>query len=62
MVCFYFILFNKFYVCVDFCYKLILIKKFIKHNQVNYLYCDIKYFNLYLSLSFYIFFIEINIF
>jgi len=31
-ICFLFVLFNKFYMCVDFCYKLILRNKFIKHN------------------------------
>ena len=37
--------------CVDFYYKLILINKFTKHNWVNNLCCDIKYFDLYLSLN-----------
>jgi hypothetical protein len=50
------ILFNKSYVCVDFYLKLNLIKKIIKHNQVNYLYYDIKYIDLYLSLDFFYFF------
>ena len=36
--------------CVDLYYKLILINKFIKHNQLNNLYCDIKYINLSLNL------------
>jgi hypothetical protein len=43
-----FILFNKFYVYVDFFYILIFINIFIKHNQVNDLYCDIKYLDPYL--------------
>jgi hypothetical protein len=34
-IVFYFILFNKFYMCVKFYYKLILINKFIKDNRVN---------------------------
>jgi hypothetical protein len=50
---FSFILFNKFYVCIDFCYILIFINKFIKHNQVNKLYYDIKYFNLLSFLNFF---------
>ena len=36
--------------CVDLCYKLILINKFIKHNQLNNLCCDIKYLDLSLNL------------
>ena len=40
----------KFY--VFFYYKFILIKEFIKHNQKNYLCCDIRYIDLYFSLSF----------
>jgi hypothetical protein len=32
---------------VDLYYKLILINKFTKHNQVNNPYCDIKYLDLY---------------
>ena len=48
-----FILFNKFYVSINFYYKLILINKFIKQNRVNDLYCAIKYLDLYLSLNFY---------
>jgi hypothetical protein len=39
--------------CVDFYYKLILINKFTKHNLINNLCCDIKYFDLYLSLNFF---------
>jgi hypothetical protein len=46
------ILFNKSYLCVDFYLKLNLIKKIIKHNQVNYLYYNIKYIDLHLSLVF----------
>jgi hypothetical protein len=50
---FLFILFNKSYVCVDFYFKLILIKKnLIKHNKVNNSYYDIKYLNLFLSPNF----------
>jgi hypothetical protein len=37
---------------VFFNYKFILIEKIIKHNKVNYLCCDIKYFYLHLSLNF----------
>ena len=40
------ILFNKFYLFVDFCKKLILINKLIKYNYANDLYCDIKYLNI----------------
>ena len=53
---FFFILFNKSYVCINFYFKLILIKKIIKHNQVNDSYCDIKYLDLHLSLSFFNYF------
>ena len=49
---FSFILLNKFYVCVDFYYKLILINKFIKYNKFNDPCCDIKYIDIYLSLNF----------
>ena len=38
--------------CVDFYYKLVLINKFIKYNQVNDLCCDFKYLDLHLSLNF----------
>jgi hypothetical protein len=48
-----FILFNKFYVCIDFCYILIFTNKFIKHNQIIYRYWNIKYINLYSSLNFF---------
>jgi len=48
-----FILFNKSYVCVDFYYKLILVNKFIEHNQVNNPYCNIKYLDLHLALNFF---------
>jgi hypothetical protein len=51
MFFFYFILFNKFYVCFNFCYKLILINNFVKHNRVNDPCCDIKYLDLHLSLN-----------
>ena len=47
-----FILFNKFYVCVNFCYKLIFINKFIKHSGINELYCAIKYLGLYSYFNF----------
>jgi hypothetical protein len=47
---FFFILFNKFYLCFDFYYKLILIKKIIKHNR-QIIYFVIKYFNLYVSFN-----------
>ena len=40
------ILFNKFYLFVDFCKKIILINKLIKYNHANDLYCDIKYLNI----------------
>jgi hypothetical protein len=38
----------KFY--VFFYYKFILIEEFIKHDQVNYLYCDVRYFDLHFLL------------
>ena len=53
----FFILFNKFYMRVNFCYELIFINKFIKYNHVNDPYCDIKYFGLLLSLNFFSFFL-----
>ena len=40
------------FMCVSFYYKLILIEKFIKHDQVNYLCCDVRYLYLYFSLGF----------
>ena len=43
---FFLILFNKFYVYVNFYYNLVLINKFIEHNQINDSCCDIKYLNL----------------
>ena len=54
------LLFNKFYVYVCFYYKFyvffyykfILIEEFIKYNQVNYPYCDVRYLDLYFSLDF----------
>jgi hypothetical protein len=48
-----FFLFNKFCVYVGFYELFILINKFIKHDRVNYLCCDIKYLDLDLSLSFF---------
>jgi len=35
---FFIFLLNKFHMCIDFYYKLILVNKFIKHNQVNNLF------------------------
>ena len=52
---FCFILFNEFYVCVDFCWKLIFINNLIK--QVNDLYCDIKYLDLHPPPNFSSFFL-----
>ena len=50
-----YILFVFFYsmnfMCVNFCYKLILINKFIIHKRVNNSDYDIKYSDLYLSLN-----------
>ena len=46
------IFFDKFYICVDFCYKLISINKFIRHGRVNNPYYNVKYLNLYLFISF----------
>ena len=43
------------FTCVDFCYGLIFINKFMKHNHVNDSYCNIKYIDLYLSLNFFSF-------
>jgi hypothetical protein len=43
-----FILFNKFYMCVNMYYKLIFINKFIRHNRVNDSCCNIKY--LYITI------------
>ena len=40
----------KFY--MFFYYKFILIEEFIKHNQINYPCCDVRYFDLYFSLGF----------
>jgi hypothetical protein len=48
----FFILSNKSCVCVDFYLKLNLINKFIKHNQINYLHYNIKYFYLHFYFSF----------
>ena len=33
--------------CINFYFELILINKFIKHNQVNNSYCDIKYLDFF---------------
>ena len=41
----------KFY--VFFYYKFILTKKFIKHDQVNYSFCNVRYLDLYFSLGFF---------
>jgi hypothetical protein len=57
---FFYLLFNKLYVCVGFYYKFyiffyykfILIEEFIKHNQVNYPCCDFRYLDLHFSLGF----------
>ena len=57
---YFLLLFNKVYVCVGFYYKFyvffyykfILMEKFIKYNQVNYSYCDVRYLNLHCSLGF----------
>ena len=43
--------------CVDFCYRLIFINKFIIHSQVNDPYCEIKYFDLHIFLNFSNFFL-----
>jgi hypothetical protein len=40
------------FMCVHLYYKLIFINKFIKHNQINDLNCDIKYLDLYWFLVF----------
>jgi len=63
-------LFNKFNVSVGFYYKFyvflyykfILIEEFIKYNQVNYLYCDVRYFDFHFSLGFLNFFLLLMIF
>jgi hypothetical protein len=39
------------FLCV-FLLQIILIEKFIKHNKINYLSSDVKYFDLYLLLNF----------
>jgi hypothetical protein len=41
--------------CVDLCYKLILINKFTKYKRINDPCCDIKYCDLYLFLNFFSF-------
>jgi len=48
-----FVIFNQlFHVC--FCYLLlIVIKKFIRHKQVNISFCEIKYLDLHPSLNFF---------
>jgi hypothetical protein len=53
------IFFNKFYVCIDFCYKLIFINKLIKYSWVNDSYCDVKYLGLIHLSIFLIFFLVI---
>jgi hypothetical protein len=40
----------KFY--VFFYFKFILIKEFIKYNQVSYPCCNVRYLDLYFSLGF----------
>jgi len=45
-------LFNKFDVCVDFYYIMILVNKVTKYSKVNDLCYNIKYLDLYLSLNF----------
>ena len=47
----------KFY--VFFYYKFIMTEEFIKHDQLNYPCCDVRYLDLYFSLDFlnFIFFI-----
>ena len=40
----------KFY--MFFYYKFILIEELIKHDQVNYPYCDVRYPDLYFFLGF----------
>ena len=47
-------LFNKFYVFIDFYYRLILVNKFTKYNKVNESCYNIKYLDLYLSLNFHL--------
>jgi len=44
------VFYYKFY--VFFYYKFILIEKFIKHNEINYSCCDVRYLDLYFSLGF----------
>jgi len=44
---------------IDFYYKLIFINKFIKHNQINEPYCNIKYLDLFCPLIFPIMFLFI---
>ena len=45
-----FMIFKKNYVCVDFYYRLILVNKFIKYNQVNDPCFNIKYL-IYICFS-----------
>jgi hypothetical protein len=40
---FFLLFFSINFICIDFCYELIFINKFIKHNYVNGMYCNIKY-------------------
>ena len=42
--------------------KNILINKFSKHNRVNVSSCEMKYFNLHLSLNFFKFIFELSFF
>jgi len=54
MVYFLFLFYSKKLMCVSISItNLFLINKFIRHNQVNDLYYDIKYPDLYLFLSFF---------
>ena len=55
-----FILFNKFYMCINFCYKLIFLNKYIKYNQVNDTFYNIKYLNLHSFFNFSGFFFIVN--
>jgi len=41
------------FIIIWFNKKLILIKKSSKENQINIMSCEIKYFDIYLSLKFY---------
>jgi len=58
IIFFLFILFNQFIICLYVFIivwsnkKLILIRKFRKHNCVNVTFCEIKYLDLYMSFDF----------